>query len=80
MTITGNIRVGDDAEGYETTLEGEWTPEQVRAAFSDGYDWGDAREDASFAMTIWNADGEQVAVLDVERGIDYGDYPHRVRW
>ena len=76
--MTGAIRVSDGSVGYDAQLTGDWSAQQVRAAFADGYDW---REDSSgFVMVIWDESGQEVDALPVEAGRDYGDYPHAVKW
>ena len=78
--MTGRIVVSDDCTLYDVELRGEWTLDEVRAAFADGYDWAEAPENASFEMIVFDAGDEQIGTLTIDRGKDYGTYPHPVEW
>ena len=77
VTMTGDIVVGDGSFCYVAILEGEWTPEQIRAAFADGYDWyGTDR----ITLTIIDPARNGEVALPMEAGEYYGRYPHPVEW
>ena len=81
--FTGQISLSDGYTQYTPTLTGAWTAEQIRAAFADGCDWGnDADESTEFHLTIFgNLDSHiSDASISLSHGVEYGDYPHQVKW
>lgn len=80
--MTGTIYVSDGASTYEGMLDGDWTPEQIRDSFMDGYNWGDAEPDASFTLRIKDDDGNILDYFLITRGSHYDSAatPHVVEW